>query len=398
MVTEKKRLNVHENRRKGGQGMLEFALALPVFMMLVLGVIEFGRLLAVVSSVTTAAREGARYGAAAGLNSGSPEVPVYNDCQGMRDAARRVGFFAGIQDTDIHIGYYDIDSSAVVPDPGGYDGTKQCTGTTSTYSYDPANGPRVVMRVSVQFKFLFLSLPAFPISSQSARTIVSQVEMDVTPGDITKAPTKTETPTPEGTWYPPTPTASITSTATASETPTPTGTWYTPTPTLTPTETLTPTSTHTPTITPTPIPCLFVHLGSGIVTGNDQYGFFVYNDSGASGNPYPSQNVWIRWISVEWGSRNAGKQVDLDHINFSGATVYTGPDSPDQITGIGKKGVGFGDGAGPQLGGPSYGPLEFFFNVPGGTNVVVNKVSINIQYKGADDKYYDCPQSPFSPR
>ncbi len=321
MVTEQKRLNVHETRRKGGQGMLEFALALPVFMMLVLGVIEFGRLLAVVSSVTTAAREGARYGAAAGLNSGSPEVPYYNDCQGMRDAARRVGFFAGIQDTNIHIGYFDVDSRSVVPDPGGYAATNKCTGTTSTYSYDPSKGPRVVMRVSVQFKFLFLSLPAFPISSQSARTIVSQVEMDVTPGDITKAPTKTETPTPEGTWYPPTPTASITSTATASETPTPTGTWYTPTPTFTPTETLTPTSTHTPTITPTPIPCLFVHLGSGIVTGTNQYGFFVYNDSGASGNQYPSQNVWIRWISVEWRSKNASKQVDLDHINFSGATV-----------------------------------------------------------------------------
>ena len=59
-------LSKHKNHKSRGQGLLEFALALPIFLLLVLGVIEFGRLLAVVSSVTTAAREGARYGSASG--------------------------------------------------------------------------------------------------------------------------------------------------------------------------------------------------------------------------------------------------------------------------------------------------------------------------------------------
>ncbi len=391
MVKMLKRLFEHENRRRRGQGMLEFALALPVFLMLVLGVIEFGRLIAVVSSVTTAAREGARYGSAAGLNNGSPMVPYYNDCQGMRDAARRVGFFAGIQDANVQIGYFDEDSRSVVPDPAGYAATNQCTGTTSNYSYDPSRGPRVVMRVTVQFKFLFLSLPAFPISSQSARTIVTQVDMDVTPGDIIPVLTKTSTPTPSGTWFTHTPTASMTFTPTQSETPTITGTLPTETPT--PTETFTPTVTDTPTITPTPTPlppCEFVHVGSGITNGVDQYGFFVYNDSGASGNPYPSQDIWIRLISIEWGSKN-GKPVDLDKINFNGAAVYTGPVTGDN------KSVAFGDGAGPQLGGPSYGPLEFFFTAANGTYVIVNKVNLWIQYKEFD-QYIDCPAVPYSPK
>ncbi len=392
MVNELKRLIVHENRRRRGQGMLEFALALPVFMLLVLGVIEFGRLLAVVSSVTTAAREGARYGSAAGLNDGSPMVPYYNDCQGMRDAAKRVGFFAGIQNADVSIGYFDEDSRSVVPDPAGYAAANQCAGTTSNYSYDPSKGPRVVLKVTVQFKFLFLSLPAFPISSQSARTIVTQVEMDVTPGAITKAPTKTETPTPSGTWYTPTPTETLTSTPTVSETPTPSGTWYTPTPTSTPTETLTPTTTNTPTITPTPIPCLFVHVGSGIYTGTNQYGFFIYNDSGATGNPYPSQNIWVRLIMIGWGSKN-GKIVKLDNIKFNGAAVYTGlPDEGDNKT------VAFGDGAGPSLGGPSYGPLEFFFIAESGTSVTITQAQVWIQYKDADGYFQDCPGSPYSPK
>ncbi len=393
MVNKLKRLIVHDNRRRRGQGMLEFALALPVFMMLVLGVIEFGRLLAVVSSVTTAAREGARYGSAAGLNNGSPDVPYFNDCQGMRDAAKRVGFFAGVQDADINIGYYDADSSSVLPDPGGYAATNQCTGTTSNYAYDPALGPRVVMRVSVQFKFLFLSLPAFPITSQSARTIVTQIEMDVTAGAITKAPTKTETPTPSGTWYTPTPTDTLTSTPTPSETPTVTGT--PPTSTPTPTETLTPTVTNTPTmtLTPTPLPpCEFVHVGSGIYTGTNQFGFFVYNDSGASGNPYPGQDIWIRWITIGWGSKNGNKTVNLDNIKFNGAAVHTGPDSPPQMS------VAFADGKGPILGGPSYAPLEFFFNVESGTSVTITEAYVKIQYKDEKGEFQDCPANPYSPR
>ncbi len=400
MDQEQKGLNKHENRRRRGQGMLEFALALPIFLMLVLGVIEFGRLLAVVSSVTTAAREGARYGSAAGLNNGSPNVAYYNDCQGMRDAAKRVGFFAGIQDTNIDIGYFDEDSRAVVPDPAGYASTNQCDGTTSEYSYDPSKGPRVVMRVTVQFEFLFLTLPAFPISSQSARTIVTQVEMDVTPGQITPAPPKTATPTPSGTWFTPTLTASLTETPIPSETPTITGTL--PTPTATPTETLTPTVTNTPTltITPTPLPpCGFLHVGSWIAHSSTQFGFYVYNDSGVSGNPYPAEDIWIRSILVEWASsaKNQGKSVTLNKINFNGVAFYTGNPGENYSP----QSVGFGSAAGPQLGPSSNGPLDFYFFVDPGTSLINLSASITIEHKdAATGQIVDCPYppNPFMPR
>jgi len=396
MIHELRRLNKCENRRRRGQGMLEFALALPVFLMLVLGVIEFGRLLAVVSSVTTAAREGARYGSAAGLNDGSPMVPYYNDCQGMRDAAKRVGFFAGIQDANIHIGYYDADSGSVVPDPAGYLAGNQCTGSTSSYDYKPSKGPRVVLRVSVQFKFLFLSLPAFPISSQSARTIVTQVEMDVTPSGKTAAPPKTATPTPSGTWFTLTPTSTASETPIPTETPTITGTL--PTATATASETPTPTVTYTPTmtITPTPLPpCGFVHVGSWIASGTNQYGFFIYNDSGVSGNPYPGEDIWVRSISIDWESKNSTKSVTLNNIKF-GVTFYTaktGGDPPPVN-------VGFGNGAGPHLNSSSNGQLDFFFNVDLGTSVVIKTAAVIIEHKDASGQYVDCdyPPNPFSPK
>ncbi len=69
MFSSKNDSNPHTNRRHG-QGMVEFALALPIFLLLVFGVIEAGHLLMTYSAVYSAAREGARYGAAvAGLAS-----------------------------------------------------------------------------------------------------------------------------------------------------------------------------------------------------------------------------------------------------------------------------------------------------------------------------------------
>ena len=49
-------------RVRRGVAAVELALTLPVFLLLVLGVIEFGRAMMVVQILTTAAREGARAG------------------------------------------------------------------------------------------------------------------------------------------------------------------------------------------------------------------------------------------------------------------------------------------------------------------------------------------------
>ncbi|MEN4041110.1 MAG: pilus assembly protein, partial [Anaerolineaceae bacterium] len=48
---------------KRGQGMVEFALAIPVLLLILFGIIEMGRLMFYYSSVATASREAARYGA-----------------------------------------------------------------------------------------------------------------------------------------------------------------------------------------------------------------------------------------------------------------------------------------------------------------------------------------------
>ena len=53
----------HGFMSKKGQGIVEFALAFPVFLLIVLGIFEFGRLFFTYATVFTASREAARFGA-----------------------------------------------------------------------------------------------------------------------------------------------------------------------------------------------------------------------------------------------------------------------------------------------------------------------------------------------
>ena len=50
------------DRRRSGQSLVEFALVLPVLMMILMGIIEFGRIWMSQNAVTNAAREGVRLG------------------------------------------------------------------------------------------------------------------------------------------------------------------------------------------------------------------------------------------------------------------------------------------------------------------------------------------------
>ena len=85
------------------QGLVEFALVLPILLLIMFGIIEVGRLLVIYSSVGTASREGARYASAVG-DSGDGD-PYFMDCDGIKGAAKRMGILVGMQDSDIIITY-----------------------------------------------------------------------------------------------------------------------------------------------------------------------------------------------------------------------------------------------------------------------------------------------------
>jgi TadE-like protein len=91
-------IHPQKTRRDKAQGMVEFALVFPVVLLLIYGIMEFGRMIYIYSSVTTASREAARYGVAVGTVGG---VPRYLDCPGILDAAERAAILVPMDNMTI---------------------------------------------------------------------------------------------------------------------------------------------------------------------------------------------------------------------------------------------------------------------------------------------------------
>ena len=103
--------------------MVEFAVALPILLMLVYGLLEVGRLLFTYSSVVNATRQAVRWGSTTGVGDrgtpldttdDDPTITRYQDCAGIRASAQRGDYLNVFDDADIHI-YYDDGPNVVTP-------------------------------------------------------------------------------------------------------------------------------------------------------------------------------------------------------------------------------------------------------------------------------------------
>jgi hypothetical protein len=151
-------------KKERAQGMVEFALVIPIVLLLILGIVEFGRMMFVYSAVVTASREAVRYGSAAGENPSG--VPRYMDCDGMKEAAKRLGSIAGIQGHDVVIEYNVVD------------GTDDCP-PASADEITSDGSARIFVSVSALYQPIvpIINIPGFTISTESARTIVKNIQL-----------------------------------------------------------------------------------------------------------------------------------------------------------------------------------------------------------------------------
>jgi Flp pilus assembly protein TadG len=89
-------------RRREGQALVEFALIVPIFLLLVLGVFEFGRAWNVYQVLTDAAREGARVAVLANSKTAQQRADTasarinYNLSQAALDTAAAAKTYAGL--------------------------------------------------------------------------------------------------------------------------------------------------------------------------------------------------------------------------------------------------------------------------------------------------------------
>jgi len=152
---------ISRNRSSSGQTLVEFALTLTLLLTILVGLFEMGRLVVSYTAVAAAGREAARYGAGVSTNQ-SNGIALYNDCAGIRLAARKVGWLANVQDADIHI-LHDTGPSTTE--------TEYCNpSATITISRQT----RIVVLITTPYSpiLTFMQLPGTTLRSKSARSIL----------------------------------------------------------------------------------------------------------------------------------------------------------------------------------------------------------------------------------
>lgn len=321
-----------DSKKGAAQAMVEFAIALPILLMLLYGILEAGRLLFLYSSVVTASRQAVRYGSATGI--GPNNLPRYQECAEIRRIANAADYLNAFDDADIYITYDSGPGSTVLD---------TCDGNTDTgVAPSTNNTTRIQVRIEGDFYPLVPRLVPFirratatgnPIVGISARTILVSIAIavtntpDLSASTPTFTPTQTSTPshTPTSTrTFTPTNTLQFTWTPsrTPTRTPTPTRT-LTPTITFTPTRTLTPSRTPSPTLSPTPVAnCGSITHGPITNSGNQM----TMTISSPVTSAVQIQDVFVVWNHDGGNQTGSDKSLRLQSVSL-GATFWTG-DSP----------------------------------------------------------------------
>ena len=165
-----------ERDRRRGQAIVEFALALPILLLIILGIIEVARLVFIYGAVVTASREAVRYGSVVGILNDDPDALRYQDCEGIKQTAQSVAFLPVIDPDDIIIEYDAGPDDLTDPLP-------TCTpnGDGVDLSVDLVDFERISVTVSASYETI---VPIFPqitiddITSKSSRTILGILEYE----------------------------------------------------------------------------------------------------------------------------------------------------------------------------------------------------------------------------
>lgn len=166
-----------------GQSMAEFALALPILIVVIVGLIEVGRAVFMYAAVVNASREAVRYATAFGVN--ESDVLQYHNCEEIRNTAKRVAFLLPLDDEDITI-EYDAGPDPVSGIVETLPGDPECASNeTIDNAIELACGDRVVVTVTVDYQPIvpIIPLAAQTFTSPSARTYLGVIELTDDPAE-----------------------------------------------------------------------------------------------------------------------------------------------------------------------------------------------------------------------
>jgi Flp pilus assembly protein TadG len=149
------------------QGLVEFALVIPLFVALVIAVTDFTLLVAVQTSMATGTRNASRYGATSGSNSAG--VRHYNDCQGIREMVEKATLFAS-PTVEIR---YDPDG------PGNAPSYEYCQEGMGSDDIDVSMGGRVTVDSATNYspiaQYFVRTMPDLSLESSSSHSLLIDI-------------------------------------------------------------------------------------------------------------------------------------------------------------------------------------------------------------------------------
>ena len=160
----------NNNQDRHGQAIAEFAIALPVLLLILFGLFEVGRMMFIYSAVGNASRNAVRYASAVGLS--DTNFLKYKHCAGIKDVAVESAYM--VPDSSITVSItYDTG-----PSTSTYAVCDAVSGEDADVSVD--TGDRVNVTVTAQYNPVvkFLPFTSRTITSSSSRTILGIVDID----------------------------------------------------------------------------------------------------------------------------------------------------------------------------------------------------------------------------
>lgn len=138
-------------RGERGATLVESAIVIGLFIIVMMAVVDFSRVVSANSAVNTASREAARYGSSSGNSING--IPRYVDCDEIRAAATNFDLVVDIQPADIAVSY-DHGPGTAVFDTCPVGGPGPAAGSIS-------NGDRIIVEIDKAFGFVSPSIEVF---------------------------------------------------------------------------------------------------------------------------------------------------------------------------------------------------------------------------------------------
>jgi len=167
-MTLKNSLRKIKLRSARGQALVEFSIALPVLIVMLIGIMEVGRMVITYALVNNASRDAVRYASAVGRSDASPNNYKYNDCAAIKGIATKSAFIVAL--SSITIDYYNA--------AGTYIGTCDATsGGDPDISVDSNYLVRVTVTASYKPVVKLIPIGQKNFTAWSQRTILGVFDL-----------------------------------------------------------------------------------------------------------------------------------------------------------------------------------------------------------------------------